>query len=332
MRNTFTVSVAMCTHNGALYVEQQLRSILEQSSSPQQIVISDDASTDDTLAVIDRTWISWGEAHPDVALELLVLRNDPPLGVTANFEQALAATTGDLIVLSDQDDIWVPDRLQRMQEEFFRRPQLSLLHADARLVDAGGVPMGVSLMDTLGISAPDRHAVHRGEALSLLLRRNVVTGATVMLRRSTFERAQPFPAEWVHDEWLAMVAASTGVVDLLDASLTDYRQHGSNQIGVTRLNAAGRLGRLTAPRTARNARLLARATVLTERAPQLDPRPSDEVLSLFAGKFSHETMRSSLPAPRLRRVIPVLQAWRRGDYDRFGLGSQDVLRDLIQPT
>ena len=327
-----TVSVALCTHNGEVYVEEQLRSILEQSRPPQEIVVSDDASTDDTLGVIERVLLNWRAEHSASPIHTHVLRNSPALGVTANFEQAMAATSGDLIALSDQDDIWVPDRLHRMSDEFALRSDLDLLHADARLVDGSGVAMGVSLLETLGINAADRAAVHDGDAIALLLRRNVVTGATVMLRRSAFERAQPFPAEWVHDEWLAMVAASTGVVDLLDASLTDYRQHGANQIGVTRLNAAGRLGRLTAPRTARNARLLARAAVLTERASQLDPRPSDEVLSLFTGKLSHESMRSSLPAPRLRRVVPVLQAWRRGDYHRFGLGPQDVLRDLVQPT
>ncbi|MFO7690436.1 MAG: glycosyltransferase family 2 protein [Cryobacterium sp.] len=332
VQEKFAISVALCTHNGARFVEEQLRSILEQSWPASEIVISDDASTDGTLGVIDRVLRDWRLEQPEVVLKTSVLRNSVALGVTANFEQALVATTGDLIALSDQDDVWLPDRLERMASEFARRPELVLLHADARLVDGAGAPLGVSLLETLGVSAVDRAAVHRGEALDVLLRRNIVTGATVMVRRSVLDCARPFPASWVHDEWLAMVAAATGVVDLLEVSLTDYRQHGANQIGVTRLNAAGRMGRLTAPRTARNARLRDRAADLTERAPALDPRPDPVVLSKFASKLRHEDMRSALPESRVRRILPVVRMWRRGGYRHFGLGAQDVLRDLIQPV
>ena len=328
----FALSVALCTHNGGQYLEQQLLSILNQSVPPQQIVVSDDASTDDTLGVLDRVMAAWRVDHPTVAVELIVLRNDRALGVTANFEQALAACSGDLVLLSDQDDVWLPDRLRRMLAEFTARPTLQLLHADARLVDAEGEPLGLTLLDTLGISVADRAAVHSGRAVDALLRRNIVTGATMMVRRDLVQAARPFPAEWVHDEWLAMVAAATGLVDLLEEPLTDYRQHGANQIGVTALDAAGKMGRLRAPRTARNARLLARAAVLQERAPHLMPKPTAQTLRKISAKYEHEQMRSALPAARVLRLFPISRAWRLGCYTGFGLGAQDVLRDLVQPV
>ncbi|MFC5930740.1 glycosyltransferase family 2 protein [Cryobacterium melibiosiphilum] len=326
------LSVALCTHNGARYLEEQLLSILNQSVPPQQIVVSDDASTDDTLAVLNRAMAAWQQAHSDVVVELLVLCNERALGVTANFEQALAACTGVLIALSDQDDVWLPGRLERMLAEFARRPTLQLVNADARLVDAEGAPLGLTLLDTLGISAADRAAVHSGRAIDALLRRNIVTGATLMVSRVLVEAARPFPAAWVHDEWLAIVAALTGPMDLLEEPLTDYRQHGANQIGVTTLDASGKIGRLRAPRTARNARLLARAAVLEERAGLLTPTPSAETLRLIAAKLEHERMRSTLPAARVSRLLPVVRSALLGRYARFGLGAQDVLRDLVQPV
>ena len=325
---TVRVSVALCTYNGAVYLEEQLLSILWQSLRPDEIVVSDDGSTDETLAVLERVAVTW---RAD-GIDIVVLRNASALGVTANFEQALAACSGDLIALCDQDDVWWPERVERMVAEFTRRPALQMVHADARLVDAAGVPLGFTLLQTLGVSDTDRAAVHAGRALDAYLRRNIVTGATMMVRRELVERSRPFPAAWVHDEWMAMVAAATGLVDLVEEPLTDYRQHGGNQIGVTNLDASGKISRLRAPRSARNARLWARAAALQQRASGFEPPASASVLALIDAKLAHETRRSVLPAARVLRVRPILRGWRAGDYSRFGLGLQDVLRDLVQPV
>ena len=330
--NAMSLSVALCTHNGAAYIEEQLQSILDQPLRPDEIVVSDDASTDATLEIVETVVASWREAHPAADVELHIIRNTGPLGVTANFEQALAACTGDLIALSDQDDLWHLRRLERMVAEFTRRPALLLLYTDARLVDQSGHPTGQTLMATLGVSAADKAAVHGGRALDILLRRNIVTGATTILRREVVERSRPFPESWVHDEWLAMVAALTGEVDFLDETLIDYRQHGGNQIGASSLDAAGKLGRLSTPRTTRNERLLARAEALQERAAKFVPTPSVETLEKVDAKLAHERMRSALPAARPRRIRPVASAWRVRDYNRYGLGLQDALRDLVQPV
>jgi hypothetical protein len=327
-----SVSVALCTHNGAVYIEQQLRSVLDQSVKPSEIIISDDASTDGTLDIIAGIVAIWKADHPDASVRVEVLRNEVALGVTANFEQALAACTGDLIALCDQDDIWHPNRLERMRSQFDHLPDLLLLHSDARIVDGAGVPTGESLLQTLYVSPAEITAVHAGRAIDVLIRRNIVTGATAMLRRALVNRSRPFPPSWVHDEWLAVVGAATGGVDLLEEQITDYRQHGGNQIGASSLDAAGKLGRLRAPRSARNARLLARATALQERAKTFTPVPTDAILSMIDGKLAHERARSELSPNRIRRIIPVLRQWRTGSYDRYGLGLPDVLRDLVQPV
>ncbi|TFC90405.1 MULTISPECIES: glycosyltransferase family 2 protein [Cryobacterium] len=326
------VSVALCTYNGFAFIEEQLRSILGQTEPAGEIVVSDDGSTDGTPEAVDRIFAAWQGEHPGQPVTLRVIRNPAPLGVTANFEQALAACAGELIALSDQDDVWPPERLALLRAEFRARPGLQLLHTDARLVDEIGRPTGRTLLATLGVSAAEQAAEHEGHAFDLLLRRNIVTGATAMLRRGLVQRACPFPAAWVHDEWLAIVAAATGEVDLLALPLLDYRQHAGNQIGASSLDAAGKLGRLRAPRTARNARLLARAQALQARAAQLQPSPSADTLALIDAKLAHERRRSTLPPLRAARVASVFASWRAGDYRRFGLGLQDVVRDLAQPV
>lgn len=324
------VSVALGTHNGARYLAEQFGSILDQTHPVAEVVLSDDASSDGTVELAERLI----EEHrsTDAATPALVVRRNPlALGVTANFEQALRAASGDLVVLCDQDDVWHPDRVARAVAEFAARPGLDLVAAEARLVDEGGAPIGRSLFETLGVDVRARLRLESDAAFDELLTRNLLTGATMMVSRALVARAAPFPGSWVHDEWLAIVASVGGGIAVVSDPLIDYRQHGANQIGVTRLGAGGRLGRLREPRTARNARLLARAQDLAERLPAIaagDARVEHEVHA----KLEHEVMRQGIPAARLRRIPPIWREWRSGAYGRYGRGAQDVLRDLVQPV
>jgi len=323
---TPNISVALCTYDGAAFIEEQLRSILGQSLRPVEIVISDDGSVDGSMIVVERVIQAWRAGNADADIGIRLIKNGAPLGVTANFEQALASCTGELVALCDQDDVWVPDRLERMSQEFERRPDLLLLHSDARLVSTDGSPLGLTLFQALNISAFERASVRNGLAIDVLLRRNIVTGATVMVRREFIEFARPFPAPWLHDEWLAMVAAAIGRVDFLAQTLTDYRQHGSNQIGASKVTIREKLARLSEPRGARNWRLLSRASALNARAEVFSP----DIRRKIAEKFTHEQFRSGLSDSRMPRLIPIISALLRGSYSRYGLGLRDALRDLVQ--
>jgi glycosyltransferase involved in cell wall biosynthesis len=322
------VSVAVGTHNGARFLGEQLGSILAQTRPVDEIVLSDDASTDDTVDLAERLVGDFRDSGGRV--DLRVLRNRRALGVTANFEQALRAATGDVVALADQDDVWRPDRVARALEVFGARPDVQFVASDATLIDADGAELGTTLFGTLGLADALRERLDGPGAFDELLRRNLVTGATAMVRRSLVERAAPFPASWVHDEWLAIVASVTGGLGVLPDRLIGYRQHGANQIGVTELGWSGRFGKLREPRSDRNARLLARAADLAERLPAI-AAPYAVTAERVAEKLAHERLRSGLPTRRFRRVAPVLGEWRTGGYARYGLGARDVLRDLVQP-
>lgn len=322
---TLSVSVALCTHNGARFVESQLRSILNQSVPPQQLVLSDDDSTDATVQLVTDLVEEFREQHP---LEFVVFRNTPALGVARNFEQAILACDKDLIALSDQDDVWVPERLAEVVARFKRQPELSLIHSDARLVDEQGAALGATLFDSLGISGWERETEQSADALKVLLRRNIVTGATTVFRRGLAARALPIPAGWIHDEWLAVVAAAVGRIGIEPRQLVDYRQHDTNQIGAGKLSFRQKLGKLMEPRGERNRTLLERSQQLAARLQPLGAEA--RLVALARDKARHESFRSRLPANRLLRVVPVLVRAATGWYRRFGMGAQDVLRDLVQ--
>ena len=324
--STLGVSVALCTHNGEAFIVDQVRSILQQSAPPRQIVLSDDASSDATIERAVETVAAYG-----TSVELVIMRNPEPLGIARNFEQAVLACEFELIALCDQDDLWRPDKLARMTGRFERDANLQLLFSDARLVGPSGETLGLTLFQATGVTGQDRRVVNDGDAFSVLLRRNIVTGATVLVRRDFARAVAPFPGSWVHDEWIAMAAAIVGQIDVLDEPLVDYRQHGGNEIGAGRLSLADKFTRMVEPGSGRNRRLLDRAADLVARLPSLPGRVSAARTQGVNEKFQHELMRSCLSSHRLTRVGPVLREFSRGRYVRFGRGALDAVRDLLQP-
>lgn len=324
------ISVALCTHDGAAFVGAQVRSILTQAPEPGEIVLGDDASGDDTIGIVERLVAEHRAAGGST--ELVVRRHDPALGVVANFVDALTHARGDLIALSDQDDVWHPGRLALAVAAFGADPSLLLLHSDARLVDAAGESIGMTLLQALEATAGERAGLERGDAFSTLLRRNLVTGATVVLRRELLASALPFPEGWVHDEWLAAVAAATGTLRLLPEPLIDYRQHGANQIGAHRPTMVERWAKLREPREPRASRLVARTYALVAALERLGDAVPPDRLAAARARLAHEERRRVLPRMLLARAPRVIWAAARGDYSRYSRGAIDVLRDLLQPT
>lgn len=176
----------------------------------------------------------------------------------------------------------------------------------------------------------ERKRLVAGDALPVLLRRSLVTGATVMIRSQLRDVAGPFPEDWVHDEWLAVMAASVGRVRLLPISYTDYRQHGSNQIGARRITMSDRWQRLRDPRTERAAWLARRAATLSARGRALGV--IERIQGELDAKAAHEAARARLPRFPLLRVPGVLAGVLTRRYWRYSRGAIDVLRDLVQPT
>jgi glycosyltransferase involved in cell wall biosynthesis len=324
------ISVVLCTHNGAEYVGEQVLSILAQQPEPDELVLGDDASTDGTVDIVaglvDEHRAAGGR------IELVVLRHDPALGVVANFADALGHARGEVIALSDQDDVWQPGKLAAAVAAFDADPSLLLVHSDARLVDAGGAPLGMTLLEALEATTGERSGLQRGDAFATLLRRNLVTGATAVLRRRLLALAAPFPEGWVHDEWLGAIAAAVGTLRLIPEPLIDYRQHGANQIGARRPGMRDRWAKLREPREPRASRMVARSAALVNALERLGASVPPEHLKQVRSAFEHESRRRSLPRVRIARIPRVVAAAARGDYERYSRGAIDVVRDLVQPA
>ena|GEM_PF-264127 len=261
------LSVVMATYHGARYLRAQLESIAAQTLQPDELVLSDDGSADDTLAI--------AEAFRRVApFPVRILRTGGRFGSTQNFSHALLAAHGDIIALADQDDVWLPDKLARsmqameaLQAEAGADVPL-LVYGDLAVVDEELHEIAPSLMRRQHFTPePDGLA-----ALRVLACMNFAVGCTMLLNRALRDIACPIPTGAVfHDWWLPLAcAAAGGRLGYVDAPLLRYRQHGSNVVGAQKYVSWERLQRLRSPawlsrrideafQQAQLARLLARA-------------------------------------------------------------------------
>jgi glycosyltransferase involved in cell wall biosynthesis len=320
-----TSSIAMCTYNGAGHVAEQLDSLLAQSCLPGQIVIADDASVDGTAAVIEH-FMPRARA---LGIVVEFTRQPANVGFVANFSHALRHVSGEVVFLCDQDDVWHPDKLATMLAVFERRPELMLLHADARLVDEHLVDLGASLFQALQLSRDELDLVHAGRAFEVLIRRSAATGATLALRRELIETALPVPDGWIHDEWLAIIASIVGIVDLLERPVIDYRQHRGNQIGARPRTLADRWIDLIRPRGALFMKEIDRMRAL--EAWLVRRGGPDNAYASVNRRIAHFQARLHMGRyHHFRRLPAIARQWREGNYALFSNGSRSALRDFMR--
>lgn len=203
------VSIAVCTCDGGRFLAAQLDSLLRQTYANCEIVVADDASTDDTPEILR----SYAAREPRVRLIMRPRR----IGFNANFAQTIAACRGDWIAPSDQDDVWLPEKVQRLVEAI----------GDADLAYCDSIFMGED-----GVPGPDRLGERRRmiagrEPLSLVVT-NSVSGHALLCRRDLVTRAEPFPPECYYDWWLAIVAANDRGIRYVDQPLVHFRRHGAS--------------------------------------------------------------------------------------------------------
>ena len=320
-----TLSVVMATFNGEAFIEAQLASILAQTRVPDEIVISDDGSTDNTLQVVKRL-----QKSSPSSVSWQVVTQATPRGPAGNFVAAARLATGDLIALADQDDWWVPGKLRTLEDTLVGKNAL-LVHSDAELVDEAGNLLGMSVTDSLRMTRGERRGLTAGRGLPQLVRRNLVTGHTVLMRKTVVDLAGDIPAGWLHDEWWALVAAAYGRVVLCPQILGHYRQHDINQVGATRSGWARLMERFGEPQQEFRDRHRIRHEGLAAFLVGPGRDMPESSAQMLRGRIAHYSRQATLSPSRMLRVGPVVWRVMSGDYHRYRRGIFDALRDLMQP-
>jgi hypothetical protein len=321
------LSVALATHDGRRWLPELLDSLATQTRLPDELVVCDDASTDGTPAVLD-------DFAATAPFTVRRVDHDVRRGPVRAFETALGAVDGELIALCDQDDRWDREKLAVL-EALVATPGTTLGFTDARMVDEGGAADGHRLWGELGFGRRQRDSLVSGPP-GPMLRHAVASGCTMLVRRSVLDLALPFPAAldlvagpMLHDRWLSLLAACSGKVAVVPATLVDYRVHDGQATGARWAGLREELG----PQARRRATdVAARAEARLRQLDALEDRlaePTAGVEQQLADLRDHLRVRAGL-GPRPGRVLPVLGEVLSGGYRRFGAGAGSAVLDLLR--
>jgi len=328
---TATVSVAMATYNGRAYLPEQLASLADQTRRPDELVVCDDGSTDGTVELLEQFALT-------APFKVRIHRNPSNLGVMRNFEKALSLSEGDIVFLSDQDDVWLAEKIGEVVQAFEENPGALAVINDKLVADENLVPTGATMLGNIrGFGSPDS---------------NFVAGCCSAFRRDWLAIALPIPAAAIaHDTWLVGLAHRLGLVSISDKPLQYYRRHGSNVSRNSyseprRIGFAQRLASEAAGLFRRSSGAAVDVWQIFLDSNRAESRRIEERLAEldrlgFGGNARaaldrlREQRQAMLARQRIAEVAPARRAgqvwslWRSGGYRHFS-GWKSALKDLLQ--
>lgn len=312
-------SIALCTYKGSRFLEQQLESFVRQTRHPDELVIVDDNSPDRTVEIA----INFAKTAPFLTR---VLRNEANVGPAENFARALKECRHPIVFFSDQDDVWLKEKVQTFLLAFDDDKVLAVA-SDARLADVALEPMRGTLWQSMGFKG-DPLRMQQPALLDYLLRRgNFIAGMSLAVRRDFALEQLPLPRGWLHDGWLSLMAAHKGSLKLINEELALYRQHDTNVVGVpsfsklqfTRLLAA-------APRID-----LHESYDQTESAiARLGQVIASDQRDYLNNRLTHLRRRLDLPRMHLLRIPTIAAELLSGNYHEFSAGYLGAARDALR--
>lgn len=319
------ISIAMTTYNGAKYLQEQLDSFLDQQRLPDELVVCDDGSSDETISILLR----YSKKSP---FPVRLFRNPSNLGYVKNFEKALSLCEGDLIFLSDQDDVWYPNKIAKMADYMETHSKVMVLQTDMFIGDENASPTKFTQL---------KNILALGQSAD-----SYVSGCATAVKRCWLNVALPIPkAIGGHDNWIHRLAIALQARDLIEEPLQCYRRHGSNASNwrASRASALSPLDSLKAHGLRdttdgwRNelTRVCATRDRLRDKASVLSPIHLSERLPLALQNLDRharaiESRINLVQLPRWMRLPRALSMWSQGDYQHF-TGWKSLGKDLIRP-
>jgi glycosyltransferase involved in cell wall biosynthesis len=305
-RRSVSIQIVLATHNSEVFLPALLDSLFAQTRQDFTLLVSDDASSDRTQAILE----AFANRYPGriAMLSAGIGRR----GIIANFDRLLTCATADYVFLSDHDDVWLPDKIERSLAamhtlEARHGPNVPLLiHTDLIVTGPELEVQAESFFDHGKIDP-------RRNDLAQLLLANVVTGCTAVVNRALREQACPIPQDsMMHDHWLALVAATTGVIAVVDAPTILYRQHDANAIGADTPSFLERVY----------------GTLVSDERQRVMKRYSRQAAALLARFGSRMNPRHRVATETLARLWDMPRHIRFSRLRRSGLGLRGIVRNV----
>ena len=202
------ISIALASYNGQKYILEQLESFSSQSRQPDEVIISDDCSTDETVALIRKFSLN-------APFVVKLYENKTNVGYARNFANALSKTTGDLIFLSDQDDVWFPNKINDVHNMAISSEALLIMN-DAEITDQNLNPSGLSKLNQI-------------KAMGFTSNKFVM-GCCAAIKRDLLDLTSPMDSSFpAHDTWISWFAEFMGLKVVCSEIMQYYRRHDSNE-------------------------------------------------------------------------------------------------------
>lgn len=215
------IDVLLATYNGEKYVKEQIDSILNQTYRDIQLIISDDCSTDKTREILKQY---------EKDNRVRIFYQEKNLGYIKNFEFLLKNVKNDLYMLSDQDDVWKEEKIEKSVEKL-KSENLDLVFGDLEVVDENLNIMNESFNKYMKLERKIDRCI---DSYKLQYLYNCITGCTIISKKELLNKILPFPKTskyMVHDYWMGLMVALNGKIGYMKETHIKYRQHGNNQIG-----------------------------------------------------------------------------------------------------
>lgn len=317
------ISVAMATYNGGKHLQEQLESFVIQSHLPDELVVCDDGSSDETLDILDR----FGK---DAPFPVHVHRNPENLGYAQNFAKAVGFCQGDIIFFSDQDDVWFREKIARMLEAFSGNLGAGYVFSDAKLVDENLLPFG-RLWDHIGFSGSRYENYVNGNQMEVILGGGPFIYGNSMAFRSCF-RSLILPimstSEFTHDSWISLLLSAVGNRGIpVPVELLAYRQHAGQVVGAGRKKTSEeKWNHMKQEQTRYFFEKAAALRSLKDRVnvmSGIDINPVDQCILHFDVRASLYSM------SEWRKIFAVFAEMNSGRYSRFSSSWRSILKDLF---
>lgn len=329
------ISIALCTYNGANFLDEQLESLLEQTRLPDELIVCDDCSTDQTVAKLKK----FAAAAP---FSVKLFENESNLRSTKNFEKAISLCTGEIIFLSDQDDYWQPQKIERILREFQKDETIGLVFSNAEISGDELQSLGQNLWD---FTFPaEKHIVAKKNLFSVLMRQNAVTGATMAFQAKYRKSFTPIPDDipnLIHDSWIALSITGLAKVVFIDENLIKYRQHSTQQLGINFEISKPQNYLQRRVKYADSIKFFEYEIVRLERLKKLFPHfkqferhlkdvDFESLIKEKIGLINHYERRKNLPRPRFKRMSQICREIVSGRYHLYSKGFLSAAKDLFE--
>jgi len=321
MPKPLTISIAMCTYNGERFLQEQLDSFLAQTRLPDELVVCDDGSQDGTVAILE----AFAAQAP---FPVRLFKNPQNLGFSKNFEKAISLCQGDIIALSDQDDVWLPEKLERFEQVFLTYPEVGYVFCDASVVNENLRPLGFSVWNFYNFSWVSPQIFLPGKFSKMFLKIRAIAGALMAIRTNLCRLIFPIPPLWVHDDWMSFAGGMImGVVAIPD-KFNKYRQHSNQSFGLKMESLINRINKSYSISSKHFINIAAKyrhaLRTLTNNKFNIDKF----YFLFFEEMILHLTIRANLPKKKISRIHIIFNEFLSGRYHKYSNGLISAVKDF----